>query len=251
MEFLQKNWLDIAMIIVGSLALVVYILQVRSRKTEAALLIIQQLHEIQNDIISMSGCIVDHKLNAGAFYEMLPLISENYWSKYKHLFVRDMDGESISLFDKHYKYVGLLQDQYNLLHNLQRNFFFVNQQIIATLEGNFISNGISTMDNASTLLREITEKMKNEDKRENEEVTLKLAQQIMMNNPNMDLSQFWNYYNANRNKLIGIINQNALTEYIPVQIRVSIENAISQYALLNVSGCEGYKKLLKISRRKI
>lgn len=250
MEFLQKNWIDIAMIIVGSLALVIYILQVRSRKTEAALLIIQQLNEIQNDIISMSSCIVDHKLNEGAFYEMLPLIGENYWSKYKHLFVRDMDAQSISLFDKQYKYVGVLQEQYNLIHNLQRNFFFVNQQVIANLEGNFISTGISTMDQSSVLMREIATKLETENIQD-KDLLMKLVQQIMTNNPNMDLGMFWNYYNANRSKLISIINQNALTEYIPVQIRISIENAISQYALLNISGCEGYKKLLKISQRKI
>ena len=250
MEFLQRNWVDIAMIIVGSLALVVYILQVRSRKTEAALLIVQQLSEIQNDVISMSSCIVDHKLNEGAFYEMLPLIGENYWSKYKHLFVRDMDTQSISLFDKHYKYVGVLQEQYNLIHNLQRNFFFVNQQIIANLEANFISVGISTMDQSSVLMREIATKLETENNQD-KDLLLKLFQQIMTNNPNMDLEAFWDYYNANRSKLISIINQNALTEYIPAQIRISIENAISQYALLNISGCEGYKKLLKISQRKI
>lgn len=250
MEFLQRNWVDIAMIIVGSLALVVYILQVRSRKTEAALLIIQQFSEIQNGVISMSSCIVDHKLNEGAFYEMLPLIGENYWSKYKHLFVRDMDAQSISLFDKHYKYVGVLQEQYNLIHNLQRNFFFVNQQIIANLEGNFISVGIPKMDQSSVLMREIATKLETENNQD-KDLLLKLIEQIMTNNPNMDLEAFWDYYNANRSKLISIINQNALTEYIPAQIRISIENAISQYALLNISGCEGYKKLLKISQRKI
>ena len=249
MEFLQKIWIDLAMIAVGSLALVVYVLQVRSRKTEAAFLIIQQLNEIQNDVISMSACIVDHKLNEGAFYEMLPLIGENYWAKYKHLLVRDMDAQSISLFDKHYKYIGVLQEQYNLIHNLQRNFFFVNQQVIANLEGNFISTGISAMDQAPVLIREITEKLEKDDNQENKELILKLARQIMINNPNMDLSTFWNYYSANRNKLIDIINQNALTEYIPAQIRISIENAISQYTLLNITGCEGYKKLLKISKR--
>lgn len=250
MEFLQTNWANLAMIAVGSLALVVYVLQVRSRKTEAALLIIQQLNEIQSDVISMSSCIVDQKLNESAFYEMLPLIGENYWSKYKHLFVRDMDAQSISLFDKHYKYVGVLQEQYNLIHNLQRNFFFVNQQIIANLEGNFISMGITTMDQSSVLMREITTKLENENNQD-KDLIMKLIQQIVTNNPNMDLGMFWNYYNANRSKLINVINQNALTEYIPVQIRISIENAISQYALLNISGCEGYKKLLKFSRRKI
>ena len=250
MDFIQKNWLDLAMIVVGSLALVVYILQVRSRQTEAALLIIQQINELQNDVTAMSACIIDHKLNEGAFYEMLPLVSENYWSKHKHLFVRDMDAQSISLFDKLYKYVGVLQEQYNLIHNLQRNFFFVNQQIIANLEGNFIASGISTMDQSTVLIREIAAKLEADDNQD-KDMLLKLMQQIMLNNPNMDLGMFWNYYNANRSKLIGIINQNALTEYIPAQIRISIENTISQYALLNITGCEGYKKLLKISKRKI
>ena len=90
MDFLKEHWVDIAMILVGTLALGVYILQERRKRTEAALLIIQQINEIQESLIAVSSCIVDHKLNEGAFYEMLPILEENFWSKFKHLFVQGM-----------------------------------------------------------------------------------------------------------------------------------------------------------------
>ena len=253
MDFLKEHWVDIAMILVGTLALVVYILQERRKRTEAALLIIQQINEIQESLIAVSSCIVDHKLNEGAFYEMLPILEENYWSKFKHLFVRGMDAQSVSTFDKLYKYVGVIQDQYELVHNLQRNFFFVNQQVIANLEGQFISSGLAISEQLSGLGQELARKMESSgdfsDKAE-KDTFQRLLQQIIINNPNMDLNTFWNYYNANRSKLLGIINQNAITTYIPLQIRISMENALTQYSLLNISGCEGYQRILKMSKRK-
>ena len=46
-------------------------------------------------------------------------------------------------------------------------------------------------------------------------------------------------------------HQNGLTAYTPLQISLSLEKALNQYALLEIAGCDGYKKLKKISERKI
>ena len=47
-----------------------------------------------------------------------------------------------------------------------------------------------------------------------------------------------------------IIDKNGLTAYIPEQIRLSLEKAIKQYGLLEITSCDGYKVLKKISDRK-
>lgn len=51
-------------------------------------------------------------------------------------------------------------------------------------------------------------------------------------------------------KTDSVINQNALTHYIPVQIRITLENALKKYNAIQVIGCEGYRKLKKNANRK-
>lgn len=40
------------------------------------------------------------RLNSEAFYESVPLMEENYWEKYKHVFVKEMSSQSINEIDK-------------------------------------------------------------------------------------------------------------------------------------------------------
>jgi len=78
-----------------------------------------------------------------------------------------------------------------------------------------------------------------------------VAQQFANQNSNFGLQQFWNYYNQQRQRLEAIINQNALTNYIPVQIRISMEKKLREYSMLNVSGNLGYQMLHKLSEKRL
>ena len=71
-----------------------------------------------------------------------------------------------------------------------------------------------------------------------------------MSNPNVDFNLFWKMYNGNKADIHAVINQKGLTEYIPVQIRISLENALRKYTSNQIIGCEGYQKLKKIAIRK-
>lgn len=42
-----------------------------------------------------------------------------------------------------------------------------------------------------------------------------------------------------------------VARYTPVQIRISIENALKKLNAISIIGCEGYTKMKKIARRKI
>jgi hypothetical protein len=77
-----------------------------------------------------------------------------------------------------------------------------------------------------------------------------MLHQIATSNGNVDFSTFWKNYNQNRSNIRTVIDQKGLTAYTPLQIRLSLEKALNQYALLEITGCDGYKKLKKISERK-
>ncbi|MDE6003790.1 MAG: hypothetical protein K2G88_00180, partial [Oscillospiraceae bacterium] len=99
LDFFKDNWGNLGLIIVGTFALVIYILQERKKRIEAASLIVTQIDEIQESIREMSTFIINQKLDDTAFYEMLPIINENYWDKYRHYFIRKIDTNSYSIID--------------------------------------------------------------------------------------------------------------------------------------------------------
>ena len=88
LEFLAKNWVNLGLVIVGSFAMIIYGLQERKKRIEAASLIVLQIKEIQENLRMLSTYIRDNKLDFGDFYESLPLITENYWKQYKNYFIK-------------------------------------------------------------------------------------------------------------------------------------------------------------------
>ena len=134
-----NHWQDLGLIGVGLSAVVIYILQERLKRIEAASLIVLQIDSLQNRLRELSTYIVDGKLNSVAFYEALPLIKENYWDKYKHYFVRKMGTKDFSNINKLYEYVYIVQEQQILLQNLQKNDFVIRQNLVMNAEMQFIA----------------------------------------------------------------------------------------------------------------
>lgn len=97
--------------------------------------------------------ITEQGLNFSAFYESLLLIDTNYWSKYKHLFVRKMDNKSYNNLNKFYQYILCIQEQQDLLRNLQKNYFFVKQNAISNMEFMYISEKASILSELAKLLK--------------------------------------------------------------------------------------------------
>ena len=136
-EFVTKNWLGISnflIIIVGLSAVWIYKAQEKSKIQDAASLIVLQIDELQIRMQEIQSYITEQGLNFSAFYESLLLIETNYWSKYKHLFVRKMDNKSYNNLNKFYQYILCIQEQQDLLRNLQKNYFFVKQNAISNME---------------------------------------------------------------------------------------------------------------------
>lgn len=223
LDFFKDNWGNLGLIIVGAFALVIYILQERKKRIEAASLIVTQIDEIQESIREMSTFIIDTTLNETAFYEMLPIISENYWDKYRHYFIRKIDANSYSNIDNLFKYAIAIQEQQTLLKNLQKNYFFATQNVIIQLETQSISNSLFPFVNNAIV---------------NENQFAIIKRDNMYNNHEIIKKDIENF-----------INRNAITNYTPKQICISLTKILKACSLLEVTGCSGYNKLRKISRK--
>lgn len=252
-KFLADNWVNILLVLVGTSALVIYKLQERRKKIDAVSLIILQIDEMQERLREISTYIVDEQLNTTAFYESLPLMEENYWGKYKHYFVRSMDATSYASLNQLYNYVSGIQEQQLLMKNLQKNSFILTQTLLMNMEAQLIGVGlgnsygsVSPAQIASTMENMIPPNVTEED-RNNLQMIVK---QIIEHNPNFDDNQFWNMYRQQDERLKGIINNGALSPYIPVQIKISLDKILREYSMLEITGTDGYQLLKKMSKNK-
>lgn len=221
-DLLKNNWQSLGLIAVGSLAFIVYILQGEAKKIEAASLIILQIEDLQDRLREISTYIVDRKLDFVAFYEALPLMKEDYWNKYKHYFVRKMSARDFSNINKLYDYVSIIQEQQELLQNLQKNDFFVRQNLVMNSEMQVIT---ATLQN-------------------------KIAPPDLMNVDEQVLKQVIPSCMQYRGNLEKVINSSPFTTYVPEQIAQSLQKFLREYSMLSVTGTEGYKMLEKQAKRR-
>ena len=138
---------DFLLIVVGAAAIFIYKLEQRQKVAEAAALIIQQIDELQEMVPKMQSYISNGQLNETGFYESRPLIKEDYWDKYKHLFVKDMDKRSYRIFNTLYDCVSEIQEQQQLMKELQRNHFFITQKLVSVIEAKYIYDKIRPNEN--------------------------------------------------------------------------------------------------------
>lgn len=221
-DLLKNNWQSLGLIAVGSLAFIVYILQGEAKKIEAASLIILQIEDLQDRLREISTYIVDRKLDFVAFYEALPLMKEDYWNKYKHYFVRKMSARDFSNINKLYDYVSIIQEQQELLQNLQKNDFFIRQNLVMNSEMQVIT---ATLQN-------------------------KIAPPDLMNVDEQVLKQVIPSCMQYRGNLEKVINSSPFTTYVPEQIAQSLQKFLREYSMLSVTGTEGYKMLEKQAKRR-
>lgn len=254
-DFLSKNWVNLSLIFVGASALIIYILQERRKITEAASLVILQIDELQERIKEIQSYISNGQLNATAFYESQPFLGEDYWGRYKHYFIRVIDNKSYRTLSALYDCATEIQDQQQLMKTLQKQFFFITQQVLGNLETKYISdelnNCIQFPVDSQQVVTALTMTMPQDLEAKQKAAIVNMLHQLASSNKNIDFTTFWNNYNRDRSNIIAVINQNGLTAYTPLQISLSLEKALNQYALLEIAGCDGYKKLKKISERKI
>lgn len=250
-NFIGTNWLDILLVLVGLSAFFIYFVQERRKVSEAASLIIMQVEDLQKRIREIDSYISEGVLNDTAFYESQMLFKINYWNQYKHYFVRKLDSFSFNIFDEFYNCATEILEQQELMKNLQKNFFFHTQQTLMQVEGNLLlqninlnaQNPIDFNKVVDGLTATIPAGMSDEEKN----AVINMLKNLKYLNQNND--QFWNIYNKEKQNLIATINHGALDRYTPIQIRISIDNALKKLNHISIIGCDGYTKMKKISKR--
>lgn len=253
--FISKNWLNILLVVVGASAFFIYWVQERRKVSEAASLIVMQVEDLQKRIREIGSYVSEGILNDTAFYESQILFKTDYWNQYKHYFIRKLDSFSFNTFDEFYNCATEIFEQQELMKNLQKNFFFYTQQTLMQMEGNAILHSLNSsipnsddVNNAvEGLVAVIPEGMNGEQKQALEN----MLKQSNTTNQNRNYEKFWNLYNKEKQDIIMAVNRGALDRYTPMQIRISIENALKKLNSISVIGCEGYTKMKKIAGRKI
>lgn len=254
MEFLSVNWKEFTTAIVGLVALVVYWLQELGKKSDAASLITMQVDDLKKRIKDMQAYIVEGAVDDGAFYESQILFKIDYWNQYKHYFIKNMDAQSFSAFEDFYSCASAILEQQELMKNLQKNFFFVTQQVVVNLESQFImidlTDRINKPVDIDSILNGIKETLPKELSDEQKEAIINLFRPFFTSNQNLSKELFWKIYSEQRGKIIDIINAKGITRYIPEQIRISIKNALNKAVFIEIIGCDGYKKMKKIAKNR-
>ena len=236
---------------VGSFALLIYIFQERNKIKNAASLVILQIDELQTRVQEIQSYITDQGLNFSAFYESLPLMDENYWSEYKHLLIRKIDNKSYDNFNKFYPYIACMQEQQELLRNLQKNNFFVLQNMLSNAEYTFILETFKEVDNSivtSAQLHELLNSIPKSEDGNSAQTFSNLIEQLCQRNPNIDADRFWTVYRNKRDRFRAVIDSNELIPYTPLQISITLKAVLEQYKLLEILGTEGYRKLRKLAK---
>lgn len=251
--FLKANWIDLLLIFVGASALLIYWLQERRKISDAASLIVTQVEELQKSIREIGSYIVDKKLNEGAFYESQTLYKTDYWNQYKHYFIKRIDAYSFNIFDEFYNCASEVLEQQQLMKNLQKNSFFLTQQMLMQMESQSITQTMAACVQSPTDSNFLIQAARNtipQDMDPAQKAAIEnLLQQFNPAKLGINYDLFWNTFNTYKGNLHSIINQQALTSYIPQQIRISLDNALQKYHSIPIIGCEGYRKLKKIASR--
>lgn len=250
-----NEWGNFLLTLVGLSAICVYCFQERRKMSEAASLITLQVNDLQERLREIQSYIVDEALNEPAFYESQIIFPENYWDKYKHYFVRKIDSESFHLFNDFYACASEVLEQQQLMKNLQKNSFFVIQNVLAQMEAGYIQAGLQNCSanpvDANMLVQGLSQSIPQNLTSEQKTAFENMIKQLSTFNANIDFTAFWNFYRLNQSNIQAVINQNGFINYIPVQIRISLEKALKKYVSLQITGSDGYKKLKKIANRKI
>ena len=252
LEFFCTNWDKIGVILVGGIALLVYVLQKRDVKKNAATLVVTQIESLKEKIANIVEIISNNQLNATSIYETLDILDDNQWNKYKHLFVGDIDANSLRIIDSFYEDVALIREQLILAKKIQQNVFFNNQQLLANDCNCYLMQGLEQKFNDSnTNLKELIESVPANDEQSErlKEIAMKITESTNISN-NQD-SQFLNTYFFKTNQIKDLFGrQGLIVGYLPEQIHVTIEKQLNKISHIEIIGCSGYKKLKKFSKLK-
>lgn len=253
MQFVVNIIINGLLVVGGLAAYVIYYLQRRAKKRDAAALIVTQIEELKDKLLQIDNIVINKAIDEKLFYETLDIIPDNQWEKYKHIFIKKMDYNSFKTINVFYNSILSIKEQLAFTKQLLRQQFFniqgmldsnCNAAILETLNlslspGEFVDLKHFIMNSA-----EINNA--NEDNKNNVLKMLNLFEKSYLNH---DANQFWKIYNQKKELLISVINSGAYPRYVPEQIAETLGKEIKRVESIEIIGSEGYRKLKKIAKR--
>ena len=94
--FLKNNWLNLALVIVGASAIIVYLLQKRSEKKAAATKVLLQIDQIEKNIMFLKS---KHQITNVSVYKTPIILEHSSWEECGYYFYRSMGRDDIKLID--------------------------------------------------------------------------------------------------------------------------------------------------------
>lgn len=105
LEFIN-NWSNLGLIIVGTFALVVYILQKRDQIKTAATLLKSQIDEIERIVKDLRKY---DRLENATIYNLPVILPANYWEEYRHLVVKKVGTDGCNILSEFYRQAEQLE----------------------------------------------------------------------------------------------------------------------------------------------
>ena len=94
--FLKENWLNLALVVVGASAIIVYLLQKRSEERSAATKVILQIDQIEKNIAALKA---KRSLDNISVYKTPAILEHSSWEECGYQFYKSMGRDDIRLID--------------------------------------------------------------------------------------------------------------------------------------------------------
>lgn len=134
-ELWINNWNDLLLIGVGLSAFIIYFMQKNAEKKVAATLILGQIDAIDKTILALKN---DGELGNVSIYKTNPILRENMWEKYKHLFVKNLSSSEYELLQKYYERAEQLERTRNNIINTMYSAWSDKSSVEHQIIGNII-----------------------------------------------------------------------------------------------------------------
>lgn len=118
--------------------------------------------------------------------------------------MKKMDSGSFNIFDDFYNCASSILEQQQFMKNLQKNFFFLTQQVLAQTESNFFQQAMISSFQSPTDINQFTEAMTNLLPKDMQQQDKEILQHMVRNvaNSNQDFNENSIYQTFNKNKIV-------------------------------------------------
>ena len=96
LAFLKENWLNLALVLVGASAFMIYVLQKQNEKRAAATKVLLQIDKIEAAVIKLKS---NYQITNIAVYKIPVILEYNSWLECGYQFYRSMGRDDINIID--------------------------------------------------------------------------------------------------------------------------------------------------------